>query len=240
MTLSQSLVEVRTIISSQPRSEFDPQKIEEAARLIVEAEGIINPIVVSRTGINSFEVINGHFEYHAAARAREKDLAKAETVAAYIIEGENETIAKQIEIFRKSPVDPSDNLQVDSYSNNSQVAVNNLETRLNNFESRIENRFNELKSEYTQKNQDLAAALKSLENKLPEQIEPLTTFNQADLKDLTIKLKSILKSDTKANKIAQNIVNARPFTSLTEVIDKTKGLGEKTMLRIVDRWLYSQ
>ena len=159
-------------------------------------------------------------------------MAKAETIAAYIVEGENETIAKQVEIFRKPPIDPP--------PNNLQVAINNLETRLNNFESRIENRFNELKSEYTQKNQDLETALESLKNQLPEQIEPLTTFNQADLKDLTIKLKSILRSDTKANTIAQNIVKARPFTSLAEVIDKTKGLGDKTMLKIVDRWLYSQ
>ena len=231
MTLSQSLVEVRTITSEQPRSNFDEQKIEQAARLIIEAKGIINPIVVNRTGINSFKVLDGHFEYHAAARARELNLEIGEAISAYIIEGDNEAIKQQIEIFRNPQLKPNpDNLN---------VAASNLETRFNNFESRIETRFNELKNEYSQKHKHLEAEIESLKNKLPEQIEPLTTFNQAELKDLTIKLKSILRSDTKANTIAQNIVNARPFSSLTEAIAKTTGLGEKTMLRIVDSWLYS-
>ena len=234
MTLSQSLVEVRTITSDLPRSNFDEQKIEQAARLIIEAEGIINPIVVNRTGINSFKVLDGHFEYHAAARARELNLEIGEAIAAYIIEGENEAIKQQIEIFRNPQLKPnSDNLNV-------AASASNLETRLNNFESRIETRLDELKNEYSQKNKDLEAEIESLKNKLPEQIEPLTTFNQADVKDLTIKLKPILRSDTKANTIAQNIVNARPFSSLTEAIAKTTGLGKITMLKIVDSWLYSK
>lgn len=240
MTLLTSLVEVRTISCDRSRSEFDEQKIEEAARLIVEAEGIINPLVLNRTGINSFEVVEGHFEYYAAARAREIDLAIAETVAAYIVEEDNKTIARQVEIFRKPSIESStDNSQTERSHNSSNVAVNNLETRLNNFESRIDNRLYELKSEYNQKNKELEVAIKSLKDKLPEQIEPQATFNQADLKELIIKLKPILRSDKQANTIAQNVIRARPFSSLSEVMDKTEGLGDKKMLRIVDSWLYS-
>ncbi len=205
MTLLTSLVEVRTITSKRSRSQFDEQEIEQAARLIVEAEGIINPIVLARTGINSFEVIQGHFEYYAAARAREIDLARAETIAAYIVEEENEAITKQIEIFRKPQSENTTVSPVDSNSPNN--AVDNLQTRFNNFESRIENRLNELKSEYVQKIKKLEKEIESLNNKLPEQIEPLTTFNQASLKDLTSKLKNIL-GEKKANEIASNIVKA--------------------------------
>ena len=229
MTLSQSLVEVRNITSDLPRSNFDEQKIEKAARLIIEAEGIINPIIVNRTGINSFKVVNDHFEYYAAVRARELDLAIAETIAAYITEPENETIAKQVEIFRSDKVD-SVNLPTGD------TAI--VQTRLNNLESRIENRLNELKAEYTQNQQQLEQKIEFLNQRLPEQIEPLTTFNEASVVELSSKLRLILSSN-KANEIAQKIVKARPFTSLTQVIDKTKGLGEKSMLKIVDRWLYS-
>lgn len=237
MTLLTSLVEVRTITCDRPRSEFDEQKIEEAARLIVEAEGIINPIILTRTGINSFEVVNGHFEYYAAARAKEIDLAIGETIAAYIIEEENETINKQIEIFRKPK---SENITVSTVDNNySNTAVDSLQTRLNNFETRIENRLNELKNEYTQKTKVLEKEIEFLNSKLPEQIEPLTTFNQASLTELTIKLKDIL-GEKRAITIADNIVKARPFKSLNEVLTNTKGLGDKYMLKIVDRWLYSQ
>ncbi|MEM8721906.1 MAG: ParB N-terminal domain-containing protein [Cyanobacteria bacterium P01_G01_bin.39] len=235
MSLSTSLVEVRTITCDQPRSNFDQQTIEQAAKSIVAAEGIINPIIVRRTGINSFKVIEGDFEYHAAARARELNLEIGEAIAAYIIEGDNEELIKeQIAIFRGQP-DPTPTIPSD---NHSITNVNNLETRLTNIESRIENRLIELKSEYTQKNKELKLEIKEIRNKIPDEIEPLTTFNQASLNELTIKLKLALRSDKKANDIASKIAEARPFKSLIEVIDKVNGLGDKTMLRIVDNWLY--
>ena len=236
MTLSTSLVEVRTISSEQPRSNFDEQKIEAAAKLIIEAEGIINPIIVSRTGINSFHVIEGDFEYYAAARARELNLEIGEAIAAYIIEGDNEAIIKeQIEIFRQK-LEPTKPVLPESHS----IAnISNLEIRFTNFESRIDKRLDELKSEYTKKDKELEREIKYLKTKLPEKIEPLMTFNQDSLTELTIKLKSILRSDKKANNIAPKIIEARPFQSLIEVIEKVNGLGDKTMLRIVNSWLYS-
>ena len=238
MRLLPSLVEVKTVTSIESRSNFEEQKIEQAAQSIVAAEGIINPIVVTRTGINSFQVVDGHFEYYAAARAKEIDLAKGETIAAYIIEGENEAILKeQVAIFRE-PQQQENTKVIKTGTNNSNASVSNLETRLNNFELRIENRLKELKNEYTQKNKKLEAEIEFLNNKLPEQVEPLTTFNEATLIELTSKLKPILRSDKRANDIAQKIREARPFKSLTEVLEKVKGLGEKTMLRIVDSWLY--
>ena len=228
MSLLASLVEVRTITCDRPRSNFDEQKIEQAAKLIVAAEGIINPIIVSRTGINSFQVVNGHFEYYAAARARELNLEIGEAIAAYIIEEKNEaTIKDQVAIFRQ-PLSPPKHLP----------NTTNIENRLTNIEARIENRLNELKSEYTQNNKKLEQEIDSLKNKLPEKIEPLTTFNEASLIELVSKLKSVLRSDKKANDIAPKIIEARPFKSLTEVLENVRGLGDKTMLRIIDSWLY--
>lgn len=236
MTLSSSLVEVRTVTSEEPRSNFNEQQIEEAAKLIVAAEGIINPIIVSRTGINSFQVVDGHFEYYAAARARELNLEIGEAIAAYIIDNNNEAIIEeQVAIFRKYQ---SPNIIADDNST-CNVAVNKLETRLTNIESRIENRLNELKTEYTQKNQKLEQEINSLNDKLPEKIEPLKTFNEASEIELASKLKPILRSDKKVNDIAPKIIETRPFKSLSEVVEKVNGLGDKTMLRIVDIWLYS-
>ena len=232
--IQQSLVEVKTITCNRSRSEFDAQQIEAAATAIIEAEGIINPIILTRTGINSFEVVNGHFEYYAAARAKEIDLASGETIAAYIIDGENEAIKKQINIFRAT------NQQSNEEPISPQFDTSSLETRFNNLESRIENRLNELKNEYEQKNRDLNQKIEALSNKLPEKIEPLTTFNQASLSELVIKLKPILRSDKTTSDIAEQIIKARPFESLIQVITKTKGLGEKRAIAIIDRWLYSQ
>jgi len=238
MTLSTSLVEVRTITSDQPRSNFNEQKIEQAAQLIIKTEGIINPIIVSRTGINSFQVVDGHFEYHAAARARELNLEIGEAIAAYIIEEKNQAIIKeQIAIFRESQ-EVKRIRSTTTDNNNSSVYVSNLETRLTNIESRIENRLNELKTEYSQKNQRLEQEINSIKNKLPEQIEPLTTFNQASLIELTSKLKLVI-SNKKASKIAPLIIKQRPFQSLNEVLNNVDGLGIDALFSIVDSWLYS-
>ena len=151
MSLSTSLVEVRTLSSDQPGSNFDEQKIEQAAQLIIAAEGIINPIIVSRTGINSFQVIAGHFEYYAAAIARELNLEIGEAIAAYIIEGDNEAIInQQIALFRPpQQSEPNPSIAIDN--NIASIQVNTLETRLTNLESRIDRRLEELTSEYSQK-----------------------------------------------------------------------------------------
>lgn len=224
MTLSQSLVEIKTITCDRACSEFDEQKIEQAAKSIIAAEGIINPILVARIGINSFKVVNGDFEYYAAVRAKEIDLAKGETIAAYIVDEDDETIKQQIDIFRKSQI-PS--ISPDRF----------LETRITNIESRFENRLNELKEEYTNKIKDLENNIVFINRKLPAKIEPLSTFNQAKLPELITKLERALGNKKTNQNFAEQIIAGRPFKSLSDVKEKTKGLGEKTMLKIIDCWL---
>ena len=100
--LSTSLVQIKTLTCDQPRSNFDEEMIEQAAKLIVELGGIISPLIVKRTGINDYKLIHGHFEYYAALKAKEIDLEKCEVIAAYIIESEKQEslIKKQIALFR--------------------------------------------------------------------------------------------------------------------------------------------
>lgn len=102
MKLSTSLVPVKKINSTVDRSKFSEDELERAAKLILEAEGIINPLILRRTSLESYEVIDGHFEYCAAAKAREKDPRKGEMIGAFIIEPENEEVLKeQVEVLRK-------------------------------------------------------------------------------------------------------------------------------------------
>jgi ParB family chromosome partitioning protein len=113
MRLSTSFVAVRKITSSTSSSDFDGDKIELLAHQIVKSEGIIRPLVLSRTGLESYEVVEGHFEYHAAVRAREIDLRRAEMIAAYIIDPENddvsEAISEQIKLLGQSAINLSSN-----------------------------------------------------------------------------------------------------------------------------------
>lgn len=106
MRLSTSFVAIRKITSSTSAADFDGDRIEQLAHQIVKSEGIIRPLVLNRTSLESYEVVEGHFEYHAAVKAREIDLRRAEMIAAYILDPENgdvsEAIAEQIKLLKRS------------------------------------------------------------------------------------------------------------------------------------------
>jgi ParB family chromosome partitioning protein len=58
--------------------------------------------VVRRTSLKSYELVDGVFEYYAAARAREINPFQGEMITAFIIEPENdEFLTKQVDLFRK-------------------------------------------------------------------------------------------------------------------------------------------
>ncbi|NJL89167.1 MAG: ParB N-terminal domain-containing protein [Coleofasciculaceae cyanobacterium SM2_1_6] len=102
MKLQTKLIAVKRINSSTARSSFSADEIEQVANLIVNAEGIINPIILRQHSLESYEVVDGHFEYHAAVRAKEISLLKGETVQAIILEPENEEILlEQVSILRR-------------------------------------------------------------------------------------------------------------------------------------------
>jgi len=100
--LSPSIILVNAIRCDVARQQFSEEKIDIAARLILDIEGVISPIIVSRDGIKNYRVIHGDFEYYAAMRAREIDSLRGECINAYIVDTENqETVEKQIQVFRE-------------------------------------------------------------------------------------------------------------------------------------------
>ena len=101
MLLSPEFVLVKEITSNVPRSEFSESDLEQAARLILKAEGTIQPLVVRTIGWESYEVVDGHFEYYAAVRAKEINPRDGERIGAFIIEGDKaKVLEEQVEIFR--------------------------------------------------------------------------------------------------------------------------------------------
>ena len=102
MKLPTSLVAVKKISSSVARSSFPAEEIEKAAHLIIGVEGTINPIILRRTSLESYEVVDGYFEYYAAVRAREISPLKGEMIQAIILEPENEkALLDQVDLLRK-------------------------------------------------------------------------------------------------------------------------------------------
>lgn len=241
MKLSTSLVAVRKITSNGPRSTFPDDEIEKVAKLIVETEGIINPIIVRRTSLESYEVIDGHFEYYAAARAREIDLARGEMVSAYIIEDEKEEfIIEQIKLLRK----PKSIAPV----NGGSVATERIENRLTNLESRLEKRINDILQK-TLDNQQLKFQLKELTERIEKNPEPLELFNNVkNKKALLVSRLSSAFGGSKAEQVVEGIAKEREkgaFKSLNDLVERVhirrgkkdvKAISIKKMLEIIDTW----
>jgi len=239
MKLSTSLVAIKKITSSVPRSNFADDELEQVAKLILTAEGVINPIVIRRASINTFEVVDGHFEYYAAERAREVDPRKGEMIGVFIIEPENEEpITEQIKILRKQKTDVPGKQNFDS---------NMIEKRLTNFESRLEKRINELLNQATDK-QKLEAELKEVKSSLANKIEPLEIFNTINIAELAFRLKSAGLNEKTAIKIAESVEKERKekkFSSLSDIVARVKvkngkrqvkGISSDKMMAIIDSW----
>lgn len=113
MRLQTRLIAVRKINSSHTRSSLSEERIEKLAKLIIDSEGIISPIIVKRTSLESYEVVDRHFEYYAAVRARELSPLKGEMIQAIILEPENEeNLLEQISLLREAG-DPQPVIDVD-------------------------------------------------------------------------------------------------------------------------------
>lgn len=239
MKLSNSFIAVKKIKSSVPRSNFSEDDLNRAAELILKVEGSINPLILRITSPQSYQVVDGDFEYYAATRAKEIDSQKGEYIGAFIIEPDNEEVlAEQVKLLRKQKATtPSNELSSSDISEsrfiNMESRQTNSESRQTNLESRVENRFDEFQEKLTETIKTFNNRLNELENRLPKPIEPLAALNNWDIRQLTAKLSRVIQ-----NKIIENIVSEREkngnFTSFSDVVNRTKGLGDKTMLKIID------
>lgn len=233
-----SLVDIKSITSDVPRSNFDETDLENLADIILESEGIIRPVVVKATGIENFSVVDGHFEYYAALRAKEKDARKGEMVNAFIISPKLEDLViKQAAIIGGEDSSPKPKPTPSTTSN-----TDKLESRLQNLELRLEKQINELNSIIRQERETIDEELKEIKNRIPEPSHPLTLINTLDEEQLALKLQRSRISP--AEKLAKAIINARKNKSNQEFVDyrdilnslKGKGLGDKKMLTIIDEW----
>lgn len=239
MKLATSLVAVKKISSNKLRSIFADDELEQAARLILDSEGVINPIVVRRTSLQSYEVVDGDFEYYAAVRAREIDPRKGEMIGVFIIESENEeTLTKQVELFRKSKAFIANNVSassdgIESRLINTESRFTNTESRMTNLESRFENRTIELQTEFRLEIKNINDRLKEIENRIPKPMEPLEALNTLGISELTSKLRRVGINIKIIEKIISERDNGK-FKSFSNVVERIKGLGDKTILKIID------
>jgi ParB-like nuclease domain len=97
-------VDVKSISSTVPKSKFKKAEIDRLADAILSADGLLRPLILQQTGVEKYTIIEGHREYYAAVRAKEKDLKKAEMVNAFIIDANLQKSAiEQLNLFTPQP-----------------------------------------------------------------------------------------------------------------------------------------
>lgn len=227
------MVDVESVASNVPRSNFQEADLENLADMILESGGILKPLVLKKIGFEQYEVVDGHFEYYSAVRAREKNPSEGDMIGALIITSEKEeAVLKQAAALRD--VESSDT------SSTTKPETTNLDSsRLTNLELRLEKQINEFKSELTKERQRLDDKFKELENRIPQKLEPLNLLNALNQEDLSMKLQR--SRIPGAEKLAKAIAEARKtkkpkqeFEDYRDVVKSVKGLGEKTILTIID------
>ena len=239
MSLTTSLVDINTIHTTQERSLFSESELEKLANLMLQTGGIIQPLIVKKTGLEQYKVMEGHFEYYAAVKAQEIN-DDFEMIRAFIIPDEKENlIQEQVKLLRKKQTVTSEILP----SN-----LNTLEVRLNNLELRINDIIQNFQQEQKHNQEQLEARINRIEASMSQKLEPLETFNSLSIDRLAIALRSSGINAKEAIKIAESINKERQkklFASLADVVEKVKkSQGRRTvkaisyarMLEIIDAW----
>lgn len=125
-------IEVASIRSSQPRSNFKESEIEKLADSILETDALIRPLILQDTGNEEYTVIEGHLEYYAAVRAREKDSLKAEEVNAFVIPDKSQSSAiEQLSICNNNLLLTTKDVSMMATANTSaSIEVDNLASEI--------------------------------------------------------------------------------------------------------------
>ncbi len=261
--ISFSLIDVKSITSTVSRSTLSERVLDSLSDLILECEGLLRPLVLKRTGPESYTVVDGHLEYYAAVRAKEKNPRKGEMVNAFVISPkQEEIILKQTELLKSFAESKSNQGVKDSpvqapIQSNQEVLQTlpvqtpiqpDIEARFTNIEVRIENRLNELKAEYFQNlqrieemlDQKVEERLKGIENQNPKLAPLLESLNNLELPEA--QLYSRLRNAGINKNIIDNIIKERnttpfePFINFQDVMARIDKLGDKTMIKMIDGW----
>ena len=96
-------VDVKSISSTIPKSKFKRTEIDRLADAILATDGLLRPLILQQTDVEKYTVVEGHREYYAAVRAKEKDLKKAEMVNAFVIDANSHKFAiEQLDLLTRS------------------------------------------------------------------------------------------------------------------------------------------
>ena len=232
------LVDVKSITSTAPRSQFRVDDLESLAQSILVSGGLLSPLLLKQTGPENYEVLAGDQEYYAALRAKEINPREGEMVHAFVIPAkEQEAAVKQLAILGHTGDKPGGTETLPSQPSNPNSS--GVDLRVTNLESRLDEAIRDLKQSQEREIRRLEQELKEIKSQVPQRIEPLDAFNELGIPELLQRLATAKISGKTADKVITSIEQERKkakFTSFSDVVKRVKGLSDKRMLSIIDTW----
>lgn len=224
-------VDVKCITSDVSRSTLSEQDIEKLADSILKNNSLLRPLILKQTGIENFVVLDGHLEFYAAVRAREKNPRQAEMVNSFVIAPKDEsTVNEQISFLRQS-----DKL-IDLSSKTEKTEG------ISNWITSFENRLSEMREILFQNNQSNEYRFKQLENnfdkKSKENLNLLDVINTSKKEVLIQKLSHYVRDKKKIEAIyeAREQKKDKKFESYSDVLKSTKGFGVEGLINLIGAW----
>ena len=245
------LVDVKSITPSKPVEQFDRAEVEKLADSILECNGLIKPLVLKPAGPESYAVIEGDMEFHAAVRAREKDPRKGEMVNAFVISPKAEEIVlNQLQTLQNPvltppsdhAIKPTENLSVQKEFDDIRRKVDKIgekeETVLNLLKlligresggdvTNLLNKIEILNQKLNGQEVQLQKILEYVKPPPPPKPEDFLDFLNNKEKSELVRVKIGI-----GEKKAETIISNRPYSSLDD-LNKVKGFGQKT----TEKWL---
>jgi ParB-like nuclease domain len=226
-----SLVDVVNIKSKKTRSSFSEEHIEKLARSILESGGLLKPLILSQVDLESYEVISGDLEFFAAKRAREIDPRKGEMAGAFVFPKKvPESIETQLELLNSiffAPFPPG--------MDDEEKIIDSQ--RFTNLETRLDRAIEDIKRSYSKEIQRLDLEMNEIKKNVPSKIEILEAFNGLSLQILARKLHAANIKGKTSEKIIGNIEkerNKNSFVSISDIVRRVDGLGDKRIISIID------
>jgi hypothetical protein len=228
-------LDIKEIRTDVPRANFTEAKIDQIADLILASGGVIRPLVVKQIAIDCYELMDGALEYYAAVRAREKDPRRGELVNAFVVPPKaQEVINAQLVSLKE------DQPQVASPTALTAPAPDQLSAFITNFVVSSEARIHEMRELIWQNQRTVEADIKQLHKLVEKEKQPsdlLDLINNSTVDELKTKLAFHGADKVKIEAIctARQQKGNRGFETYQELLIAAKGLGEKGLLRLIDR-----
>jgi hypothetical protein len=232
------LVDVKSITSTTPRSNFKVDQLENLAQSILATGALLSPLLLKQTGAETYEVLAGDLEYYAAVRAKELDPRKGEMVNAFVIPPKQQKAAVE-QAALLSPLSQPTAPQPQTTPAATPAPSSDSDLRITNLESRLDEAIRDLKRSQDREINRLEQTVNDLKAQIPQRVEPLDAFNDLSLPELAQKLASANVRGKTAERMLKGIEKERKqakFKSFTDIVERVDGLGDKRMLAIIDTW----